>query len=192
MLLFIAPAGAAERALLVVGDSLSAAFGIDPQQGWVALLGKRLRHERTDYKVVNASISGDTTANGAARLPALLARHKPAIVIIQLGGNDGLRGLPIAEMKHNLAQMVQQAQSSGAQVVLVGVEIPPNYGPVYTDKFRATYRTVATEFNVPLVPSILRGIELDRTKMQADGLHPNAGAQQRLLENVWRALRPLL
>ena len=187
------PVDADPRTLLVVGDSLSAAYGIDPRQGWVALLDDRLKRGKQNYyKVVNASISGDTTANGAARLPELLTRYKPAVVIVELGGNDGLRGLPLNEMKRHLTKIVSQARAQGASVLLVGVEIPPNYGPVYTEKFRSVYRDVAREQNVALVPSILAGIGIDRDQMQPDGIHPKADAQGRMLDNVWHELRPLL
>jgi len=180
------------RTLLVVGDSLSAAYGIDPRQGWVALLEHRLKRGQRNYTVVNASISGDTTANGATRLPELLTRYKPAVVIVELGGNDGLRGLPLSEMRRHLTRIVSQAQEQGASILLVGVEIPPNYGPVYTEKFRSVYREVAREQNVALVPSILAGIGIDRQQMQPDGIHPKADAQGRMLDNVWRKLQPLL
>lgn len=179
------------RTILVVGDSLSAAFGIKAGSGWVALLERRLGESGLDYKVINASISGDTTASGLARLPALLATHKPAVVIIELGGNDGLRGLSLDHLRHNLAAMTARAKASGARVLLVGIDLPPNYGARYTDRFRRVYRDTARAQQVVLVPSILAGIGADRTLMQADGIHPTADAQGRMLDNVWPHLQLL-
>lgn len=192
MICFVAPLPAGARTLLVVGDSLSAAFGMNVREGWVALLAERLRAERPDYTVVNASISGDTTANGLARLPRLLQLHKPAVVVIELGGNDGLRGLSLDEMKNNLTALVSSAKQRNARVLLVGVDIPPNYGRRYTEKFRAVYREVSKRTGVALVPSILDGIGTEAALMQADRLHPGASAQARMLENVWVRLRSLL
>jgi acyl-CoA thioesterase-1 len=192
LLLNLAPAYSAPRTILVLGDSLSAAFGIDVRAGWVALLQQRLAREQLDYTVVNASISGDTSANGLARLPPLLARHRPAIVIVELGGNDGLRGQLPEQMKHNIAAIVAKAKASGARVLLVGVPLPPNYGNRYLERFRRIYREVATEQRVPLVPSIVDGVADQRTLMQPDGIHPTAQAQPRMLENTWRQLRPML
>ena len=183
---------AAARTLLVVGDSLSAAYGMELRSGWVALLGKRLRQEKPGYRVVNASISGDTTASGLARLPRLLAEHKPAVVIIELGGNDGLRGLSLGQMKHNIGAMVAKARARRARVLLVGVRLPPNYGTSYTERFQAIFREIAAEQGVALVPSLLEGVATQDDLMQTDRIHANAGAQPRLLENVWRYLRPLL
>lgn len=187
-----APAQAQARTILVVGDSLSAAFGMDTRAGWVALLEQRLVREKLDYTVVNASISGDITANGLARLPRLLARHQPAIVIVELGGNDGLRGLSLEQMKHNLTAMIGKARTRGARVLLVGIELPPNYGRRYTERFREVYRQIAREQNVPLVPFLLAGVGTDRTLMQADGIHPTPEIQPRMLDNLWPSLRPLL
>jgi acyl-CoA thioesterase-1 len=178
--------------LLVVGDSISAAFGMDTRQGWVALLEKRLDEEGFDHQVVNASISGDTSAGGAARLPALLAEHQPELVIIELGGNDGLRGQPPAQLQQNLAAMVQASQQKGAQVLILGMQLPPNYGQRYTTAFAAVFPQVASEFSVPLVPFVLEGVGGVPEMMQADGIHPTAEAQSRLLENVWPTLKPLL
>jgi acyl-CoA thioesterase-1 len=192
LLLNLAPAYSAPRTILVLGDSLSAAFGIDVRAGWVALLQQRLAREQLDYTVVNASISGDTSANGLARLPPLLARHRPAIVIVELGGNDGLRGQLPEQMKHNIAAIVAKAKASGARVLLVGVPLPPNYGNRYLERFRRIYREVATEQRVPLVPSIVDGVADQRALMQPDGIHPTAQAQPRMLENTWRQLRPML
>lgn len=183
---------AAARTLLVVGDSLSAAYGMEMPSGWVALLGKRLQQEKPGYRVVNASISGDTTASGLARMPRLLAEHKPAVVIIELGGNDGLRGLSLEQMKHNINAMVAKAKARRARVLLVGVELPPNYGKTYTERFQSIFREVAAGQGVPLVPSLLDGVAIRDDLMQPDRIHANAGAQPRLLENVWPHLRPLL
>jgi acyl-CoA thioesterase-1 len=188
---FLAALADSPRTILVVGDSLSAAFGIKAGSGWVALLERRLGESGLDYKVINASISGDTTANGLARLPALLAAHKPAVVIIELGGNDGLRGLSLDQLRHNLGAMAARAKASGARVLLVGVDLPPNYGARYTERFRRVYQDTARAQQVALVPSILAGIGADRTLMQADGIHPTAGAQERMLENVWPHLQRL-
>lgn len=191
-MLGLAPLPAAARTLLVVGDSLSAAYGVDVGSSWVALLGKRLDRQKYDYQVVNASISGDTTANGLARLPKLLAAHRPAIVIIELGGNDGLRGLALDQMKHNITAMVTKAKARQARVLLVGMRLPPNYGNHYTERFRRIYREVAAEQQVGLAPFLLDGIAANPAFMQSDGIHANAKAQQRMLENVWPYLRPLL
>ena len=191
-MLGLAPLPAAARTLLVVGDSLSAAYGMDVAAGWVALLGKRLERQKYDYQVVNASVSGDTTANGLARLPRLLDAHQPAIVIIELGGNDGLRGLALEQMKHNITAMVTKAKTRHARVLLVGMQLPPNYGNRYTERFRRIYREIAAEQQVGLAPFLLDGIATNRALMQPDGIHANAKAQQKMLENVWPHLRPLL
>ncbi|WP_460137178.1 arylesterase [Pseudomonas sp. S1_E04] len=183
---------AAAGTVLIVGDSISAGFGLDTRKGWVALLEQRLKTEGFDDKVVNASISGDTSAGGLARLPAALAEHKPEVVIIELGGNDGLRGQPPAQLQQNLASMIQKSQDSGAKVLLLGMQIPPNYGKRYVDAFAKVFGDVAQEKKVPLVPFFLEGIGGHPELMQADGLHPAVAAQDRLLENVWPALKPLL
>ncbi|MFD1207511.1 arylesterase [Modicisalibacter tunisiensis] len=175
--------------LLVMGDSLSAGYGIERDRGWVALLDARLPDSVT---VVNASISGETTAGGATRLPELLARHTPDIVVIELGGNDGLRGLPPTQMRANLAKMIEATRDSGARVLLVGIEVPPNYGQAYAEAFRQVYHDLAERYQVPLVPFLLDGVALDDSLMQDDGLHPNAEAQPQLLDNVWPALEKLL
>ena len=192
LLLGLFPVPSVARTLLVIGDSLSAAYGMEMPSGWVALLGKRLQQENLDYRVINASISGDTTANGLTRLPRLLAQHKPAVVIIELGGNDGLRGLSLEQMKHNISAMVAKAKDRRARVLLVGIQLPPNYGKTYTERFQAIYREIATEQRVPLVPSLLEGIATRNDLMQLDRIHASAGAQPRMLENVWPHLRPLL
>jgi acyl-CoA thioesterase I len=189
---WLAPLPAAARTLLVVGDSLSAAYGMNVQSGWVALLQERLAREKPDYRVVNASISGDTTANGLARLPGLLAEHKPAVVILELGGNDGLRGLSLAQMKHNITAMVAKARTHGARVLLIGMRLPPNYGNYYTERFQRVYREVADEQRVALAPFLLAGIATHERLMQPDRMHANARAQPKMLENVWPHLRPLL
>ncbi len=184
--------GAVAGTLLVVGDSISAAFGLDSRQGWVALLEKRLADEGFEHKVINASISGDTSAGGAARLPALLAEHKPELVIIELGGNDGLRGQAPAQLQQNLASMVENAQQAGAKVLILGMRLPPNYGARYTTAFAQVFSDVAEQKQVPLVPFFLEGVGGVPGMMQSDGIHPTEGAQPLLLENAWPALKPLL
>ncbi|AZF36423.1 Arylesterase precursor [Pseudomonas sp. R4-39-08] len=183
---------AAAGTVLIVGDSISAGFGLDTRKGWVALLEQRLKQEGFDDKVVNASISGDTSAGGLARLPAALAAHKPGVVVIELGGNDGLRGQPPAQLKQNLASMIQASQDSGAKVLLLGMQIPPNYGKRYVEAFAKVFGEVAEEKKVPLVPFFLEGVGGHPDLMQADGLHPAVPAQGKLLENVWPTLKPLL
>ena len=186
------PTAAYAKSVLVVGDSLSAAYNMNVKAGWVALLEQRLAQHKPPYQVVNASISGDTTAGGLARLPALLTQHKPAVVIVELGGNDGLRGLSPDQAKRNLAVMITRAQSSGAKVLILGVKLPPNYGTRYTERFQKLYRELAAEKRVPLVPFILDGVATKNDLMQSDGLHPNERAQPRILENVWGQLQRLL
>ena len=183
---------AAAGTVLIVGDSISAGFGLDTRKGWVALLEQRLKNEGFDDTVVNASISGDTSAGGLARLPAALAAHKPEVVIIELGGNDGLRGQPPAQLQQNLASMIQKSRDSGAKVLLLGMQIPPNYGKRYVEAFNKVFGDVAQEKKVPLVPFFLEGVGGHPELMQADGLHPAVAAQDKLLENVWPALKPLL
>lgn len=183
---------AAAQTLLVVGDSISAGFGLDTSQGWVNLLQQRLRQDGFDYQVVNASISGDTSAGGLARLPALLSAQKPALVVIELGGNDGLRGQAPQQLQQNLASMVSASQQAGAKVLLLGMRLPPNYGERYTQAFARVYQQVAEAGRVPLVPFFLDGVGGVPQMMQADGIHPAAVAQQRLLENVWPQLKPML
>ncbi|WP_280325112.1 arylesterase [Pseudomonas sp. BN102] len=178
--------------LLVVGDSISAALGLETSQGWVSLLEKRLAEKGYQQRVVNASISGDTSAGGLARLPALLAEHKPELVIIELGGNDGLRGQPPAQLQQNLAGMIDSARGQGATVLLLGMRLPPNYGARYTTAFANVYSTLATEKQVPLVPFFLEGVGGVPDMMQPDGIHPQAKAQPRLLDNLWPTLEPML
>lgn len=171
--------------ILVLGDSLSAAYGIPESAGWVALLGERLKQRKSNYTVVNASISGETTAGGSARIGKALASAKPAIVIVQLGANDGLRGLPVTEMKKNLTAIVQASKREGARVVLIGMQLPPNYGVPYVNQFRAAFGDVAKDERVAFVPFLLAGLD-KREQFQADNLHPTAAAQPILLENVWK------
>ncbi|ALN19151.1 arylesterase [Ectopseudomonas mendocina] len=184
--------GAVAGTLLVVGDSISAAFGLDSRQGWVALLENRLKEEGFEHSVVNASISGDTSAGGAARLSALLAEHKPELVIIELGGNDGLRGQPLAQLQQNLASMIDASQASGAEVLLLGMRLPPNYGARYTSAFAQVFADLAERKQVPLVPFFLEGVGGVPGMMQADGIHPTQDAQAVLLDNVWPTLEPML
>ena len=178
--------------VLVVGDSISAAFGLDTRQGWVALLEKRLAEQGYEHQIVNASISGDTSAGGAARLPGLLVEHQPSLVILELGGNDGLRGQPPAQLQQNLASMIEQAQNSGAKVLLLGMRLPPNYGIRYTTAFAQVFATLAEEKQVAFVPFFLEGVGGVPEMMQRDGIHPAVAAQPVLLENLWPTLLPLL
>jgi acyl-CoA thioesterase-1 len=183
---------ASARTILVFGDSLSAAYGIPPEQGWVALLTQRLKAQGYGYQIVNASVSGETSSGGRERLPRALQLHQPGIVLLELGGNDGLRGLPLEELRANLAAMVQLAQAAGAQVLLVGMRIPPNYGPRYTDGFARVFPDVASQYLVPLVPFMLQNVALDPQRMQQDGVHPNARGEPPVLETIWPQLLPLL
>jgi len=183
---------AAEKRILVYGDSLSAGFGIAVRESWPALLGQRLKAHGSEFVVANASISGETTAGGRARFAAALGQFKPAVVILALGANDGLRGLPVPAMRENLQAMARLAKQAGARVLLVGMRLPPNYGPKYTDEFHAAFRSVAKREKVPLLPFLLEPVALDRDAFQADGLHPTAAAQTKLLDHVWSALQPLL
>ncbi len=179
--------------ILVFGDSISAGFGLaHVEQGWVGMLRAKLKGAGYGYQVVNASVSGETTAGGLARLPRALALHHPRLVILELGGNDGLRALPLDQMRGNLDRMVDLSAAAGAQVLLLGMRIPPNYGPEFTEKFFAVFDEVAREKKIPVVPFLLDGIALSPHLMQADGIHPNELGQPRLLENVWSGLRPLL
>ncbi len=186
------PARAGVPVILVLGDSLSAAYGIAQEAGWVTLLQGRLREHGFDHEVVNASISGDTTAGGLTRLPDLLARHRPAILIIELGANDGLRGLKLGVPRENLTRMVQMGKAAGSQVLLVGIRLPPNYGAAYDRAFQAVFQDVAAAAGVPLVPFLLDGVTETPGLMQADGIHPAAAAQPQILDNVWPAVEPLL
>jgi acyl-CoA thioesterase-1 len=178
--------------ILVLGDSLSAAYGMRVEEGWVALLQGRLTNQGYGHRVVNASSSGETTGGALARLPRALERHRPAIVVLELGGNDGLRGLPTAEVRANFEALIRDSRGAGAQVLLIGMRVPPNYGPAYTKAFHELYGDLAARHRLPLVPFFLDGIALDDALMQPDGLHPNAAAQRKLLELVWPKLVPLL
>lgn len=176
----------------MLGDSLSAGYGVKIQEGWVNLLSERLATRGYGYRVVNASVSGETTQGGLARLPRALETHKPAIVIVELGGNDGLRGLPLATSRDNLRRIVELAIAAKARVVLVGMVIPPNYGPKYGQQFRDMYADLARRHPVAFVPFLLDKVALDPALMQADGIHANAKGQPQMLENVWPRLEPLL
>jgi acyl-CoA thioesterase-1 len=178
--------------LLIVGDSISAGYGLPAGAGWVDLLAARIASGRYPLRVVNASISGDTTAGGRARLPALLALHKPAVVVIELGGNDGLRGGNLQATRDNLDAMVAAAQRAGAKTVIVGMRLPPNYGPAYTREFEALFGSVAKARKAPLVPYLFDGFGEHNEFFQPDRIHPTAAAQPKLLDNVWPALQPLL
>ncbi len=178
--------------MLVVGDSLSAEYGIARGTGWVPLLGARLTQRYPNYHLVNASISGDTTRGGLARLPALLVRDKPAVVVLELGANDALRGLSLDATEQNLRAMTRRCRQAGARVLIVGMQIPPNYGRDYAQRFMHVFPDVASSEHAALVPFLLEGIAADRDLFQADGLHPVASAQPRLMKNVWKALEPLL
>lgn len=183
---------ATERKVLVMGDSLSAAYNLAPDQGWVALLGKKLQASHPGWTVANASISGETTAGGASRIAAELARHRPAVVVIELGANDGLRGLDLAQTRANLERMITAAKQAGARVLLLGMRLPPNYGPQYTQGFERNYAELAKAHDAALLPFLLEPIATEREAFQADNLHPVAEAQPRLRDHVWPALEPLL
>jgi len=178
--------------LLVYGDSLSAAYGIGQKQGWVTLLEERLRQKHFDYTVANASISGETSSGGASRIAATLAQHRPRIVILALGANDGLRGLPVTQMRDNLAAIVRAAQKAGSRVLLVGMKMPPNYGPQYTRELEQAYATLAKRHKTAFVPFLLEGIAGKRDNFLDDNLHPTAQVQPLILDNVWTGLAPLL
>jgi len=190
-LLFTAPPALAARTILVMGDSLSAGYGIRPEQAWPSLLAARLTEKRLDYSVANLSISGETTAGGRARLPEALRQHKPAIVVIALGANDGLRGLPLAQMRDNLTAMLDAARAAGVRTLLIGMRLPPNYGP-YASEFDAAFRDTAVLKKSAFIDFLLAPIALDRRYFQSDGLHPTAEAQPLLLDAIWPSLQPLL
>ena len=192
-LLVVPPVHAAgEPVIVVVGDSISAGYGLAPGQVWVSLLEARLKAERFPHRVINASISGDTTAGGRTRLPALLAAHKPAVVVIELGGNDALRGQPLAATRANLDAMTLAAQAAGARVLVLGMKLPPNYGPAYVREFDALFETVAKSRKAAFLPYLFDGFGDDLAFFQPDKIHPTAEAQPRILANVWPALKPLL
>jgi acyl-CoA thioesterase I len=182
----------ADGTIVVVGDSLSSGYGVELEQSWVALLEDRLHAEGYGYRVINASIAGDTSAGGLARLPRLLAAHSPAIVILELGGNDGLRALPVDRLRANLAAMIEASTGQGAEVILTGIQIPPNYGPSYTRAFSAVYPELAAEYDIALVDFLLDGVALQDGLMQADGIHPNARGHAVMFENVWSVLSGVL
>ena len=189
---FLCTAQALAGTIVVLGDSLSAAYGMEAKQGWVALLAQRLAEQGHAYQVVNASISGDTSAGARARLSKTLATHQPDILIVQLGGNDGLRGLPLAQMKNNIGAIIREAQDRQARVLLIGMHLPPNYGLRYTQRFHGVYRELAQAHGIKLVPFLLEGVATQDEFSQADRLHPTAAVQPVLLENVWPYLRDLL
>jgi acyl-CoA thioesterase-1 len=177
-----------EYTLMVYGDSLSAAYGIDESEGWVTLLSQKLANENFPYEVVNGSVSGETTTGGLSRMPAMLTTYQPDLVILELGGNDGLRGIPLANIRENLVAMARLAQKNGAEVILVGIQIPPNYGARYTEPFYTQFADIAVELNLPLVPFLIDGIPQQPELMQNDGIHPRAEAQGMILDNVWPIL----
>ncbi len=178
--------------ILVYGDSLSAAYGLSQREGWVALLEERLRQGKFNYSVANASISGETSAGGASRIGESLARAKPAVVVVTLGSNDGLRGLPVPQMKANLAKIVKASQEARAKVLIVGSRMPPNYGPTYTRQFHEAFAELAKEYRTAYVPFLLDGVADRRDLFLPDNLHPTAAAQPIILDNVWKGLEPLL
>jgi len=186
------PTPAQPRTVLVLGDSLSAAYGLAPSQGWVALTGERVARSKPGWRVVNASISGETTAGGAARVVREVALHRPAVVIIELGANDALRGLPLRQTRTNLARMIGASQGVGAKVLLVGMRMPPNYGAAYTQEFERGYRDLAQRFDTRLLPFFLEPIARDRNAFQNDNMHPVAGVQPKLRDHVWTVLGPML
>lgn len=189
----VAGSNSSDRSTIVIlGDSLSAAFGMEIDQSWPSLLQSRLEEDGHAFQVFNSSITGDTTQGGLARLPRLLDTHKPAIVILELGGNDGLRGLPIEVTRSNLSSMIEKSQSIGAAVILAEMRIPPNYGRTYTEKFKETYTLLEQEYGIDLLPFVLQDIALEPGLMQADGIHPAAAAQAMILDRVWVVLEPHL
>ena len=180
------------KTILVLGDSLSGAYGLDVDQGWVMLLQQKLNRQGYDYQLINASVSGDTTRTGLGRIQSALKMHSPSVVIIALGGNDGLRGLPFAEIENSLAEIIKRCKAHGSQVLLVGVRLPPNYGAVYNQKFADIYQRLSDNYQVPLVAKILDNVAENGELMQADGIHPTAEAQPQVMENVWAGLKQLL
>ena len=190
--LFVSASASAAQTIVVVGDSLSSGYGLTAEQSWVSMLRERLEAEAYGYDVVNASIAGDTSAGGLARLPRLLAEHSPAVVVIELGGNDGLRGQPVDTLRSNLAKMIELSQQRGARVLLTGMQMPPNYGPAYTQSFAAVYSELSMRYHVALVDFLLEGVALHPELMQADGIHANAAGQKIVFDNVWRVLPGVL
>jgi len=183
---------AAPGKIVVVGDSLSAGYGVNNEQGWVSLLQRRLSENGYDFDVINASVSGDTTAQGLSKFPAVLQRHRPAIVIIELGGNDGLRALAVDMIRQNLSQMIQLSQAKKTKVLLVGTRLPPNYGPVYTSSFEAIYAELAKKHQIELVPFLMQDVATQNDLMQDDGIHPNAAGHRIMLNNLWPQLEKLI
>ena len=178
--------------ILVYGDSISAAYGMEKSKGWVNLLAKRIAIDRPHYKVVNASVSGETSGGGVTRLPKSLAFHQPDVLVLELGGNDGLRGYPISSIRDNLQIMIQQAKTSGAHVLLIGMVLPPNYGRRYTLAFEKIFSSLAEEHSLPFVPFLLEGVSTGKSLVQRDGIHPTVEAQPKLLDDVWPSLAPML
>jgi acyl-CoA thioesterase-1 len=178
--------------ILVLGDSLSGAYGIDTDEGWVALLQQQLTEAGYEYRVINASVSGDTTRTGLSRIDSALQTHEPSIVIIALGGNDGLRGLAFSEIESSLARIIERCRQDNVQILLAGVRLPPNYGPVYNEQFAALYRRLSDKYQIPPVPRILDQVAENRDMLQEDGVHPKAEAQPQIMKNVWAGLKPLL
>ena len=180
------------KTIVVLGDSISAAYGMEARQGWVKLLSNRLLEQYPHYRVVNASVSGETTGGGMTRLPKILALHQPDILVLELGGNDGLRGYPINRIKSNLSSMISASEATGSSVLLIGMVLPPNYGRRYTKAFEDLFKDLADQNNLPFVPFLLEGTTTDQTLIQRDGIHPTVAAQPRLLDDIWPALEPLL
>jgi len=193
-LILISPFGIASKnaTILIVGDSISAAYGIESQSGWASLLASKITQEKLPYQVINSSISGDTTIGGLNRLKPLLEKYQPAIVILELGGNDGLRGLSVKVMKNNLNEMIEMSQSHQSKVLLAGMKIPPNYGKRYTEAFYKVYQDLSKAHNTRLIPFLLEGIGDKPELMQSDGIHPTQAAQPLIMESVWKKLQPLL
>ena len=192
MLFAFGAQGAPERSVLVFGDSLSAAYGISQPRGWVALLAERLKRERPDYIVVNASISGETTSGGAARIAAALQKHRPAVVVVELGANDGLRGLPVEQMRQNLGKIVEQSRKAGARVLILGMKMPPNYGPAYSQQFEGAFESVSKKYQSKLEAFFLEDFADQPEFFLSDRIHPAENAQPLILDRVWKTLRPLL
>ncbi|MEE4292338.1 MAG: arylesterase [Xanthomonadales bacterium] len=194
LLFFVAPGlhGEDERTIVILGDSLSAAYGMEVSESWPSLLQRRLVNNGLDYRVFNSSIAGDTTRGGATRLPRILERQQPAVVLIELGGNDGLRGLPIEVTRANLASMIEQSLEAGADVIISEIRIPPNYGRSYTEQFTGMFHELAAEYSITLLPFLLEDVALEPGMMLPDGIHPSAAAQPLILDAVWASLEPLL
>jgi acyl-CoA thioesterase-1 len=188
----VSAANSTPATILVLGDSLSGAYGIDTDEGWVALLQQQVVNEGYRYQVINASVSGDTTRTGLSRTESALQNHQPSIVIIALGGNDGLRGLAFSEIESSLANIIERCKQDDAKILLAGVRLPPNYGPVYNEQFAALYRRLSDKYQIPLVPRILDKVAENRDLLQEDGIHPKAEAQPQIMKNIWTGLEPLL